>query len=60
MRTAWLKRKRGFKEAVEILADNMDCKPKKLISDVADAQDVETDEAAGVALPPPDALPVPK
>ena len=26
---------------------------------VADAQDVETDEDAGAALPPPDAIPVP-
>ena len=27
---------------------------------VADAQDVETDEDAGVQLPPPDAIPVPQ
>ena len=60
MRTAWLKRKRGFKECVEILAENMDVKPKAFIKAVADAQDVETDEDAGVALPPPEPLPIPK
>lgn len=58
-RALWLKRKRGFKESVEVVADNMDLHPKKLIAAVADAQDVETDEDMGVALPPPDALPVP-
>jgi hypothetical protein len=58
-RALWLKRKRGFKESVEVVADNMDLQPKKLIAAVADAQDVETDEDMGVALPPPDALPVP-
>lgn len=58
-RALWLKRKRGFKESVEVVADNMDLHPKKLIAAVADAQDVETDEDMGVTLPPPDALPVP-
>mmetsp|Transcript_14361 Transcript_14361/g.42880 ORF Transcript_14361/g.42880 Transcript_14361/m.42880 type:complete len:396 (+) Transcript_14361:130-1317(+) len=59
-RAAWLKRKRGFRECVDILAENMDMKPKAVTKAVADAQDIETDEDAGVALPPPDALPVPK
>ena len=91
-RSAWLKRKRGFRECVDVrggarmgfsdgssagaptrgraravphnprqvLAENMDLKPKAVIKAVADAQDVETDEDAGVTLPPPDPLPVPK
>ena len=32
-------------------------KPKAVTKAVADAQDIETDEDAGVTLPPPDALP---
>ncbi len=58
-RGLWLKRKRAFKEVVEVIAENMDLHPKKFIQAVADAQDVETDEDAGAALPPPDAIPVP-
>ena len=58
-RGLWLKRKRAFKEVVEVIAENMDLHPKKFIQAVADAQDVETDEDAGAVLPPPDAIPVP-
>jgi len=58
-RGLWLKRKRAFKEVVEVIAENMDLHPKKFIAAVADAQDVETDEDAGAVLPPPDAIPVP-
>ena len=58
-RGLWLKRKRAFKEVVEVIAENMDLHPKKFIAAVADAQDVETDEDAGATLPPPDAIPVP-
>jgi len=59
-RGLWLKRKRAFKEVVEVIAENMDLHPKKFIQAVADAQDVETDEDAGAVLPPPDAIPVPQ
>ena len=59
-RGLWLKRKRAFKEVVEVIAENMDLHPKKFIAAVADAQDVETDEDAGAVLPPPDAIPVPQ
>ena len=59
-RGLWLKRKRAFKEVVEVIAENMDLHPKKFIAAVADAQDVETDEDAGATLPPPDAIPVPQ
>ena len=52
-RGLWLKRKRAFKEVVEVIAENMDLHPKKFIAAVADAQDVETDEDAGAQLPPP-------
>ena len=58
-RALWLKRKRAFKEVAEVVADNMDKKPKDFIKTVADDQCVETDEDVGVKLPPPDALPVP-
>ena len=58
-RGLWLKRKRAFKEVVEVIAENMDLHPKKFIAAVADEQDVETDEDAGAVLPPPDAIPVP-
>ena len=58
-RSLWLKRKRAFKDVADVMADNMDTKPKNFVKAVADDQCVETDEDAGAALPPPDAIPVP-
>ncbi|KAH8091263.1 serine/threonine kinase [Aureococcus anophagefferens] len=58
-RSLWLKRKRAFKDVADVMADNMDTKPKNFVKAVADDQCVETDEDAGVTLPAPDALPIP-
>merc|ERR1712216_766952 len=48
LRDEWAKRRRGVKEAVDCFADAMEKKPK----DFCKQYDIETDEMAGVTLPP--------